>query len=55
MAYIMEHAGGMGTTGYENILDVQPKSIHQRCPTFLGSKEDVEELLSYLKKYDHNQ
>ncbi len=37
-------AGGLATTGTERILDIQPTSIHQRCPVFLGSKEDVQDL-----------
>lgn len=37
-------AGGLATTGKERILDIQPTDIHQRCPVFLGSKEDVEDL-----------
>lgn len=52
MAFIMENAGGLGTDGKVAILDIQPTSFHQRCPTFLGSKEDVEELVTYLKKFD---
>jgi fructose-1,6-bisphosphatase I len=53
MAYIMEQAGGLATTGKGSILDIQPTQIHERSPIFLGSKEDVEELISYLEKYDH--
>ena len=30
MALIMEQAGGAGSTGHGRILDVKPKSIHQR-------------------------
>lgn len=52
MAYIMEHANGLATTGLVSILDVQPTKIHQRSPIFLGSKEDVAELLDYFQKYD---
>lgn len=37
-------AGGLATTGRGRILDVQPKDIHERCPVFLGSKEDVQDL-----------
>lgn len=44
MAFIIEQAGGMAITGKTPILDVQPKTIHDRCPVFLGSVEDVEEL-----------
>uniref|UniRef100_A0A183CK99 Fructose-1,6-bisphosphatase isozyme 2 n=1 Tax=Globodera pallida TaxID=36090 RepID=A0A183CK99_GLOPA len=52
MAFIMENAGGMANTGKGPILDIHPKSIHQRTPIFLGSKDDVEELLGYIQKYD---
>lgn len=52
MAFIMENAGGLANSGKGPILDIQPKGIHQRTPIFLGSKEDVEELLGYIQKYD---
>ena len=44
MAFLTEQAGGLATTGTQRILDVQPKSIHERCPVFLGSKDDVNDL-----------
>lgn len=46
MAYLMEQAGGMATTGKGRILDIEPKAIHERCPVYMGSKEDVEDLVS---------
>lgn len=49
MAYIIEQAGGKASSGKERILDVVPTSIHQRCPIFLGSSNDVDEVLSYMK------
>ena len=52
MAFIVEQAGGLATTGKERILDLQPTGIHERSPVILGSKEDVEECLEYIKKYD---
>ena len=48
MAYLMEQAGGMATTGKGRILDIEPKAIHERCPVYMGSKEDVEDLVSSL-------
>ena len=51
MAYIIEQAGGLATTGTIPILDLVPETIHQRTPIFLGSREDVEEVLQYFKKY----
>jgi fructose-1,6-bisphosphatase I len=49
MAFIIEQAGGRASTGHERILDLQPEHIHQRCPIFAGSHEDVIELEDYLK------
>lgn len=42
MSYIIEMAGGIGSTGTENILDIQPEELHQRVPILIGSKEMVE-------------
>lgn len=51
MAFIMEQAGGMATTGSMNVLDIQPESIHQRCPVVLGSPDDVQEYIAIFKKH----
>uniref|UniRef100_A0A3Q2D5M9 Fructose-1,6-bisphosphatase 1 n=1 Tax=Cyprinodon variegatus TaxID=28743 RepID=A0A3Q2D5M9_CYPVA len=51
MAFIMEQAGGMASTGFENILDIQPESIHQRAPVAMGSPEDVLEYIALCKKH----
>ncbi|XP_053429699.1 fructose-1,6-bisphosphatase 1-like, partial [Nycticebus coucang] len=37
MAYVMEKAGGVATTGKEAVLDIVPTDIHQRAPFILGS------------------
>ncbi len=42
MAFIAEQAGGMASDGFQRILDMKPKDIHQRCPLFIGSKNMVE-------------
>lgn len=49
MAYLTEQAGGVATTGKKRILDVQPTQIHERCPVFLGSKEDVQDLIKFYE------
>lgn len=41
LAFIMEHAGGAASNGTGRILDIQPESLHQRSPLFIGSVEDV--------------
>uniref|UniRef100_A0A3B5B8V8 Fructose-1,6-bisphosphatase 1 n=1 Tax=Stegastes partitus TaxID=144197 RepID=A0A3B5B8V8_9TELE len=52
MAFIMEQAGGMATTGSTNVLDIQPTNIHQRVPVVLGSPDDVQEYISIYKKHN---
>ena len=49
MAFLMEQAGGLASTGQGRILEVMPTEIHQRVPVILGSKEEVETCLSYYK------
>lgn len=51
MAYIITHAGGLATNGSQDILDIKPEGIHQRAPIFLGSKDDVDDVLSIIKKH----
>ena len=43
-AFIMEVAGGKATNGKKAILDVQPESLHERSPLFIGSKNMMEEM-----------
>ncbi|CCU99985.1 unnamed protein product [Malassezia sympodialis ATCC 42132] len=50
MAYLAEQAGGVATTGEKRVLDVEPKNIHERVPIFLGSKDDVQDLLSFYQQ-----
>lgn len=51
MAYIIEKAGGIATTGKERILDIKPTSIHQRAPIFIGSKDDVQDIIDLYQKH----
>ena len=48
MAYILEHAGGKSTNGENNLLSVKPERVHQRSPCFMGSPEDMDELMKYM-------
>lgn len=47
MSMIVEQAGGLASTGYERILDVQPHHLHQRIPVILGSRNEVRRLEQY--------
>ena len=41
LAMVVERAGGKASTGTTRILDVAPKTLHQRVPLIIGSAEDV--------------
>jgi fructose-1,6-bisphosphatase I len=49
MAFIVEQAGGAATDGAAPILDLKPKSLHQRIAVVLGSRNEVERVASYHK------
>lgn len=52
LALIIEQAGGYGSDGKQNILDIHPESLHQRTPLFIGNRELVEKAEDFLKRYD---
>lgn len=41
LAFVCEQAGGAASNGETRILDIQPESLHQRTPLFIGSPDDV--------------
>lgn len=41
LAFLCEQAGGAATDGMNRILDIQPETLHQRIPLFIGSAEMV--------------
>jgi fructose-1,6-bisphosphatase I len=41
MAYLFEQAGGAATNGVDRILDIQPRTLHDRTPLVIGSKQEV--------------
>jgi len=47
MSFVVEQAGGAASTGRERILDLQPRSLHQRCPVILGSRNEVARVAGY--------
>lgn len=53
MSMVIEQAGGRSTNGHQSILDVVPTGLHDRVPLFVGSEDNVNELLGFLEKYDH--
>ncbi|KPC51538.1 class 1 fructose-bisphosphatase [Amantichitinum ursilacus] len=47
MSFIVEQAGGASTTGTQRILELQPDHIHQRVAVMLGSRHEIERIVSY--------
>lgn len=47
MSFLVEQAGGKSSTGRIDIMDVKPDNLHQRIPVILGSKAEVERIVSY--------
>jgi fructose-1,6-bisphosphatase I len=41
MAFIAEQSEGSATDGINRILDIVPRTLHQRTPLVIGSREDV--------------
>lgn len=52
MSFIVEQAGGISSTGRERIMEMQPQELHQRVPVILGSKIEVERIISYHREGD---
>ena len=50
IAFIVEQAGGMAVNMDKRIMEINPKSLHQREPFFCGNREMVENLLEHLQK-----
>ncbi|MGW8249486.1 MAG: class 1 fructose-bisphosphatase [Anaerolineales bacterium] len=51
LAFIAEQAGGYASDGRSNILDIQPTSLHQRTPLFIGNRELVEKAEEFIQGY----
>jgi len=49
MAFLTEQAGGIATTGTKRILDIVPTSIHERTGIYLGSKDDVQDVVKFYE------
>jgi len=51
MAYIVENAGGKASDGTKPILEIEPTGLHVRSPIFLGSSDDVDDILAIMEKH----
>lgn len=51
LSFIMEQAGGLAIDGKKRIMEIQPESIHQRTPIYIGSKLNVLKVKEFLEEY----
>ncbi len=52
LAFIAEKAGGYASNGRSNILDIEPRELHQRTPLFIGDRSLVEKAEEFIAEYD---
>ncbi|MCA1822548.1 MAG: fructose-1,6-bisphosphatase, partial [Pseudonocardia sp.] len=52
VAFIIEQAGGLASTGRGRVLDIAPEDLHQRIEFIFGAREEVERIEQYHR--DHN-
>lgn len=50
LAFIAEQAGGMASNGKIDILDIQPTSLHQRTPLYIGNSSLVTKAVEFIGK-----
>jgi fructose-1,6-bisphosphatase I len=48
LAFVTEQAGGTASDGRRRIMDIEPESLHQRTPLFIGSTDMVRTAEQYL-------
>jgi len=48
LAFLAEQAGGSASDGYQRILEISPKDLHQRTPFYVGSKNMVNKAVSLI-------
>ena len=49
IAFLAEQAAGVATDGTQRLLDIQPTSLHQRTPLFVGSRYEMDRLHEFVE------
>jgi fructose-1,6-bisphosphatase I len=52
LAFIAEQAGGYASDGVGPILDIKPKSLHQRTPLYIGDRELTAKVEEFIRAQD---
>ncbi|HOP58681.1 MAG TPA: class 1 fructose-bisphosphatase [Bacteroidales bacterium] len=51
MAFLAEQAGGAASDGFNRIMEMELKALHQRSPFYVGSLNMVQKVKEFLKAY----
>jgi fructose-1,6-bisphosphatase I len=51
LAFLAQQAGGYASDGQQDILSIQPESLHQRTPLFIGNHSLVEKAEEFIRRY----
>jgi fructose-1,6-bisphosphatase I len=52
LSFLAKQAGGYGSDGRQNILDIQPDTLHQRTALFIGDRLLVEKAEEFIRRND---
>lgn len=52
LAFIAAQAGGYASDGVHPIMNIQPRTLHQRVPFYVGNKELVRKVEASIRRYD---
>jgi len=55
LGFIIEQAGGRATDGKNRVLEIEPKSLHQRTPLFIGSENMVKLAEKFLEMAENGE
>ena len=50
IAFVVEQAGGHAITGQGAVLDVEPKTLHERASLMFGSQQEVARIESHYAR-----
>ena len=50
LALVVNNAGGLATDGKRPILEIEPEELHQRVPLFIGSRDNVIQVMEFMKQ-----
>lgn len=54
LGFLAKQAGGYASDGYGDILEILPKTLHQRTPLFIGDQNLVKRAEEFIREHDQD-